>query len=203
MTKDIPFSRMYSSSPSKSPFPPIDSLTAVRIYDPNKPLPIVFTTPFALSASLHIFQIPYASLSSIQSQRDLAKPSKYNDQTFTSPLTWAEILYIAGFIMREIPIRHSHNLGLFVAAEVLLIAAPPVYELTNYMLLGRTLFYVPYLCIINLLEPFDCVDLIRGKDKETAFWEVLEVGIREVQVEMDSGTCPQIEMVRPNKGGVF
>lgn len=51
--------------------------------------------------------------------------------------------------MREISIRNGHDLGLFIAAEVLLIVAPPVYALTNYMLLGRTLYYVPYLSIIH------------------------------------------------------
>jgi len=78
--------------------------------------------------------------------------------------------------MREISVRNERNLGIFIAAQVLLLAAPyvglslhpfslerhlkkstyrlttnprPVYSLTNYMLLGRTLYYVPYLSMIH------------------------------------------------------
>ena len=47
--------------------------------------------------------------------------------------------------MREISIHNDENLAVFIASQVLLIVAPPVYALTNYLFLGRTLFYVPYL----------------------------------------------------------
>jgi len=81
-------------------------------------------------------------------------------------LPWAALLFVAGFVLRVVSIYKDHDLGIFIAAVVLLLIAPsvspitggvrkliefrPVYSLMNYIVLSRTLYYVPYLSPIHL-----------------------------------------------------
>jgi len=67
--------------------------------------------------------------------------------------------------MRVVSIYKDHDLGIFIAAVVLLLIAPsvssltsgigmlkefrPIYSLMNYIVLSRTLYYVPYLSPIH------------------------------------------------------
>ncbi|KAJ9641965.1 hypothetical protein H2201_004499 [Coniosporium apollinis] len=52
---------------------------------------------------------------------------------------------IAGFATREAGAYHVENLGLVVASNALIMSGPPVYAAINYIILGRVLYYVPYL----------------------------------------------------------
>ncbi|KAI9711061.1 MAG: hypothetical protein M1828_001988 [Chrysothrix sp. TS-e1954] len=45
--------------------------------------------------------------------------------------------------MREIGAFHYDNVKVYISAICLLYAAPPVYELANYIILGRVLYYLP------------------------------------------------------------
>ena len=101
-------------------------------YNPNVGAPIALGAFFVITVFAHISQIVV-----------------YKCWKITGPLPWGGVLFIAGFVMREISIRDDQNFGIFIASQVLLMAAPPIYALTNYLFLGRTLFYVPYLSPIH------------------------------------------------------
>jgi hypothetical protein len=62
---------------------------------------------------------------------------------------WASTLFIAGFILRAYGSWHYDHLPIFIASIVLLYAAPPIYELGNYIILGRCLHYIPHLSPIH------------------------------------------------------
>ena len=49
---------------------------------------------------------------------------KYKCWKITGPLSWGGTLYLAGYVMREVSVRDDRDLGLFIAAQVLLLAAP-------------------------------------------------------------------------------
>ncbi|KAF4637791.1 hypothetical protein G7Y89_g259 [Cudoniella acicularis] len=49
-----------------------------------------------------------------------------------------------GYIMREIGAYHYDNVQIFISSLVFIYAAPPIYELANYCILSRILYYVPY-----------------------------------------------------------
>lgn len=86
---------------------------------------------------------------------------------------------MAGFALRVVSIYKDHELGIFIAAVVLLLIAPsvrsgmsgmgklkecrPVYSLMNYIVLSRMLYYVPYLSPIHpgrVLSTFIGLDAI-------------------------------------------
>lgn len=94
-------------------------------------------------------------------------------------MPWAALLFVAGFVLRVVSIYKDHDLGIFIAAVVLLLIAPsvspitggvrkliefrPVYSLMNYIVLSRTLYYVPYLSPIHpgrVLSTFIGLDAI-------------------------------------------
>ncbi|KAL8783871.1 MAG: hypothetical protein Q9195_009263, partial [Heterodermia aff. obscurata] len=67
--------------------------------------------------------------------------------------------------MQTVSIYKDHDLGIFIAKTVLLLIAPPVYSLTNYFVLGRVLFYVPYLSPIHpgrVMSTFVGLDAVVG-----------------------------------------
>lgn len=94
-------------------------------------------------------------------------------------MPWAALLFVVGFVLRAVSIYKDHDLGIFIAAIVLLLIAPsvssstrgmrklkecrPVYSLMNYIVLSRTLYYVPYLSPIHpgrVLSTFIGLDAI-------------------------------------------
>lgn len=82
----------------------------------------------------------------VNAEADLACVSfrKYKCWAITAPLPWGGILYIAGFVMREISVRNKSNLGIFIAAQVLLLAAPYVNRFPDSLAKGRGLFKAIY-----------------------------------------------------------
>lgn len=80
---------------------------------------------------------------------------------------WANVIFIAGFAMREVGAFNYDQLGISIASNVLLYAAPyvfsssspspkthlmpsrPVYAAVNYIILGRVLYYIPYFSPIH------------------------------------------------------
>lgn len=52
-------------------------------------------------------------------------------------LTGAALIFTAGFILREYGSYDTDNLGIFIASQVLLFIAPPVYNGANYFVFGR------------------------------------------------------------------
>ncbi|KAL8748009.1 MAG: hypothetical protein Q9190_000159 [Brigantiaea leucoxantha] len=117
-------------------------------YSPNKAPPILFAVLFSISTGFHIYQ-----------------NFRYKSWLVTGALPWGGSLFIAGFIMREISAYNPHNLEVFIASLTLLYLAPPVYALTNYITLGRTLYYIPYLSPIHpgrVISTFIGLDAVIG-----------------------------------------
>ncbi|KAI9643521.1 hypothetical protein NHQ30_008140 [Ciborinia camelliae] len=98
---------------------------SLYFYAPNKVAPVVFAVLVAISMVLHGYH-------------------RYKCWKVTGLLSWSALVYLAGFILREIGAFHYNNLGIYIASVVLLYAAPPIYELVNYFILSRILYYVPY-----------------------------------------------------------
>ena len=80
-------------------------------------------------------------------------------------LIWASIVFTAGFIVREVAAYNYDSVPLYIAQSVLLLVAPPVYEGANYIILGRILYYVPYL---SPLHPGRVVTTFMGLDLAVA-----------------------------------
>ncbi|GFZ47601.1 hypothetical protein JCM24511_05345 [Saitozyma sp. JCM 24511] len=118
------------------------------IYAPNKGAPIAFAILFLLSGIVHLYEC-------------------YRLKCFkvAGLLIWASCLFTAGFITRAIGAHHDANEGMYIASTVLLLIAPPVYEGANYIILGRILYYIPYLSPIHpgrVITTFVTLDTIVG-----------------------------------------
>lgn len=99
-------------------------------YTPLKSISIAFAVVFFISGVLHVYQ----------------NNIKYRSWRIGFLLPWSAALFVAGFILREYNVRgHQDNLDIFIASAVLLFAAPPVYSGADYFILGRALYYIPYL----------------------------------------------------------
>ncbi|KAK6608137.1 RTA1 domain-containing protein [Botrytis cinerea] len=96
-------------------------------YAPNKVAPVIFAALIAVSTITHGYQC-----------------YRYKCWKVTGLLPWCGCIYLAGFILREINAFNYSNLDIYIASIVLLYAAPPIYELVNYFILSRILYYVPY-----------------------------------------------------------
>ncbi|TKA77324.1 hypothetical protein B0A49_02118 [Cryomyces minteri] len=96
-------------------------------YAPDKVAPIVFATLFFASALLHMYQCMH-----------------YKSWKFTGLAAAATLIFVAGYILRAYGAYHYDDIGIYIASVVCLYSAPPIYELANYFVLGRILYYVPY-----------------------------------------------------------
>ncbi|KAF7933225.1 hypothetical protein EAE99_003110 [Botrytis elliptica] len=104
---------------------PVDD--SLYFYAPNKVAPVIFAVLIAISMVTHGYQC-----------------YRYKCWKVTGLLPWCGCIYLAGFILREIGAFQYSNLNIYIASIVLLYAAPPIYELVNYFILSRILYYVPY-----------------------------------------------------------
>lgn len=82
------------------------------IYKPAHGPSIAFAILFTISGLGHIWQ----------------NNLKYRSYRIGFLLPWAAFLFTAGFILREYGSYHTNNLGIFIASQVLLFVAPPVYN---------------------------------------------------------------------------
>lgn len=101
-------------------------------YAPTKIAPIHLAVFYVFSGLLHCYQSTH-----------------YRSWRVTWIYAWSSLLFISGFILRAINAFKYNHLELFLASIVLLYAAPPVYELGNYLVLGRCLHYIPHLSPIH------------------------------------------------------
>ncbi|KAL9101530.1 MAG: hypothetical protein Q9163_003226 [Psora crenata] len=105
------------------------------VFKANKyqiPLLLLFIIVMIRDQALHIWEIACHAA------------SKYKCWKITGAFPWGGIIFTAGFIVREVSVYNTRDLALFITTQVLVIAAPPVYSLVNYMILSRILYYVPY-----------------------------------------------------------
>ncbi|KAL3426374.1 Protein RTA1-like protein 6 [Phlyctema vagabunda] len=100
---------------------------SLYFYAPNKGAPVVFAILFAISGLWHVYQCIH-----------------YKCWKVSGILPWAATIFVGGYIMREIGAFNYGNIDVFISSIVLLYAAPPLYELANYFILSRILYYVPY-----------------------------------------------------------
>ncbi|KAL6240022.1 hypothetical protein BDW75DRAFT_1155 [Aspergillus navahoensis] len=106
---------------------------SIWYYAPNKGAPIAFAILFATSGVIHAYQ----------SQR-------FKSWTVTGMLPWSGVLLTVGFVLRAIgAFGEWDNVPIYIASTVFLLAGPPVYEGANFFILGRILYYIPYLSPIH------------------------------------------------------
>ncbi|KAL2852712.1 hypothetical protein BJX68DRAFT_57427 [Aspergillus pseudodeflectus] len=106
---------------------------SIWYYAPNKGAPIAFAILFAMSGIWHGYQC-----------------HKYKSWRVTGMLPWSALLFTVGFILRTIgAFGEWDNVPIYIASTVFLLAGPPVYEGANFFILGRILYYIPYLSPIH------------------------------------------------------
>lgn len=93
------------------------------IYNPVHGASIAFAVLFGISGVAHIWQ----------------NNLKYKSYRIGFLLPWAALIFAAGFILREYGSHHTTDLNIFIASEVLLFVAPPVYNGANYFIAGRAM----------------------------------------------------------------
>ena len=103
------------------------------IYAPTNGVPIVMAALWLISGSLHIYQ-------------NMIQRKSWRMGFF---LPWASTLMATGFILREYGVYHFNDLPVFIASQVFIFCAPPVYSAACYFIFGRALYYMPYLAIIH------------------------------------------------------
>jgi RTA1 like protein len=62
----------------------------------------------------------------------------------TGLLPLSTLIFVAGYITRELGAFDYTNIVKYIVSMCLVYGAPPMYELANYIILGRILYYVPY-----------------------------------------------------------
>ncbi|KAK3313932.1 RTA1 like protein-domain-containing protein [Apodospora peruviana] len=100
---------------------------SIYFYAPNKGAPVFFAVAFATSGIFHIYQCIH-----------------YKSWRLTGIYVFCAVIFTAGFIVREMGAFDYENLVKFIITICLVYAAPPLFELANYNILGRILYYVPY-----------------------------------------------------------
>ncbi|KAH7073486.1 RTA1 like protein-domain-containing protein [Paraphoma chrysanthemicola] len=105
---------------------------SIWYYAPNKAAPILFIVLFVISGVIHAWQT-----------------IKHKSWRTTILLPWAALLMVAGFAVRLAGAYNTDNLAYLIASTVLIMSGPPVYALINYFILGRMLYYIPYLAPLH------------------------------------------------------
>ncbi|KAB5533581.1 RTA1 like protein-domain-containing protein [Coniochaeta sp. 2T2.1] len=119
---------------------------SIWIYAPNKGAPIFFAVAFAVSGCVHVWQCIH-----------------YHSWRLTGLLVFVSINFVAGFIVRELGAFDMDNLVKYIVSIVLIYIAPPLYELANYYVLGRILYYIPYLSPMHpgrVLSTFAAISVV-------------------------------------------
>ncbi|GAW24776.1 hypothetical protein ANO14919_143700 [Xylariales sp. No.14919] len=118
----------------------------IWVYEPNKGAAIFFTVAFAATGALHFWQAVH-----------------YHSWRLTGLYAFCSLLFIGGFIARVLGAFDDRNIIKYIVSIVLTYAAPPLYELGNYYVLGRILYFVPYCSPIHpgrVLTTFAAVSTI-------------------------------------------
>ncbi|KAI0127951.1 RTA1 like protein-domain-containing protein [Xylariales sp. AK1849] len=100
---------------------------SVWFYAPNKGAPVFFAVAFLLSGAVHLWQTLH-----------------YKCWRLTGLYVFCPALFVAGFVVRELGAFDNTDLIKYIISICLVYAAPPLYELGNYYVLGRILYFVPY-----------------------------------------------------------
>ncbi|KAJ5273721.1 hypothetical protein N7478_008846 [Penicillium angulare] len=114
------------------------TLGSLYIYVPNKPAPIIFAAIFAISFIGHVYQC-----------------HRYKAWGMAGIQVLCALLYVAGYALREYGAWDSYIydkdapngrtvLMTFIMSQVFIYVPPPLLELSNYHVLSRMFYYVPY-----------------------------------------------------------
>ncbi|KAI9699258.1 MAG: hypothetical protein M1836_002868 [Candelina mexicana] len=116
--------------------------------------------------------------------------SKYKCWRMTVILPWGATIFVAGFVTRELGAYHYDELPIFIAQTVLLLEAPPVYAAALYFILGRTLYYIPYLSPIHpgrVVTTFLGIDALIGIMIANGAWRLADKDSSEGQQKAGAG----------------
>ncbi|KAH6854671.1 hypothetical protein B0I37DRAFT_401608 [Chaetomium sp. MPI-CAGE-AT-0009] len=105
---------------------------SVWFYAPTNIAPVPFAVLFGVSGILHLWQCFH-----------------YKCFRVTAYLPFCCALFAAGFALREVGAFNYGNVNVYLASTLLIYMSPPILELANYHILGRTLYYVPYFSPIH------------------------------------------------------
>ncbi|KAI1262017.1 RTA1 like protein-domain-containing protein [Xylariaceae sp. FL1019] len=100
---------------------------SIWFYAPNKGAPIFFTIAFLGTGATHFHQAVH-----------------YQAWRLVSLYVFCSLLFVGGFVTRALSAWHCDDIINYIVSIVLIYAAPPLYELGNYYILGRVLYFVPY-----------------------------------------------------------
>ncbi|KZO93679.1 hypothetical protein CALVIDRAFT_502730 [Calocera viscosa TUFC12733] len=96
-------------------------------YAPNKVAPIIFAILFLASGIWHLYQT-----------------IRYKTWKSTTLFPVACLIFVAGYIVREIAAYHYDSIGFYMATSIILLCSPPFYEAANCFVLARIMYYIPY-----------------------------------------------------------
>ncbi|KAI3328616.1 RTA1 like protein-domain-containing protein [Ustulina deusta] len=99
----------------------------IWVYEPNKGAAIFFAIAFLATGAVHFWQAVH-----------------YHSWRLTGLYVFCSLLFIGGFIARVLGAFDNRNIIKYIVSIVLTYAAPPLYELGNYYILGRILYFVPH-----------------------------------------------------------
>ncbi|KAL9618023.1 MAG: hypothetical protein Q9160_007212 [Pyrenula sp. 1 TL-2023] len=150
-------------------------------YAPTKGVPATFAALFLISGLLHTYQ----------------NNVKRKTPRIGFLLPWSAAIFTAGFIVREVTAhnRQYDNLNLFIATSVLIFAAPPVYQGADYFIMGRALYYIPYLSPIHpgrVITTFigldTLIEILTGNGASRAFNSSNSPSSRRVGIDLIKAT---------------
>ncbi|KAI0474266.1 hypothetical protein F4859DRAFT_514805 [Xylaria cf. heliscus] len=99
----------------------------IWLYEPNKGAAVFFAIAFFSSGAVHLWQTVH-----------------YHSWRLTGLYVFCSLLFTGGFIARVLGAFDTGNIIKYIISIVLSYAAPPLYELANYYVLGRILYFVPH-----------------------------------------------------------
>ncbi|KAJ8112983.1 hypothetical protein ONZ43_g5261 [Nemania bipapillata] len=100
---------------------------SIWFYAPNKGAAIFFSIAFFVTGAVHLWQAMWVVPNSMMMM-----------------MMFCSALFVGGFIARVLGAFDYENIIKYIVSIVLTYAAPPLYELGNYYILGRILYFVPH-----------------------------------------------------------
>ncbi|KAI1080270.1 RTA1 like protein-domain-containing protein [Whalleya microplaca] len=119
---------------------------SIWLYAPNKGAPVFFAVAFLATGAVHFWQAMH-----------------YKSWRLTGLYVFCALVFVAGFIARELGAFDYKDLVKYIVSICLCYAAPPLYELANYYVLGRILYFVPYYSPIHpgrVLTTFAAISMV-------------------------------------------
>ncbi|CAJ2508818.1 Uu.00g138440.m01.CDS01 [Anthostomella pinea] len=119
---------------------------SIWFYAPNKGAPDFFIVAFLAGGAAHFWQALH-----------------YKCWRLTGLYVFCPLLFVLGFVTRVLGAFDYGNLVKYIISICSTYAAPPLYELGNYYVLGRILYFVPYYSPIHpgrVLTTFSAISIV-------------------------------------------